>query len=236
MKVAIVDDSKEDVGLLADYMKKFEGEKDIKVQCTVFYASFDFLETYQGEYDVIFLDIVMPGSNGLEVAREIRSKDDAVGIIFVTSMAQYAIHGYEVNAIDFIVKPVGYYNFAIKLEKAYQFCRKRSTHNILLNNKDGIQRFSATDVLYIEKDGDYLIFHTVQGDFQGRGSIRAMKEKLSELPFEECISGCLVNLEYVIHIGKDSVTVEKDVKLPLSRRLKKQFSQEYMKCVVSESP
>ncbi|MEY8517148.1 LytTR family DNA-binding domain-containing protein [Lachnospiraceae bacterium 29-84] len=234
MKVAIVDDSKEDAGLLTDYIKKFENEKNIKLQCCVFYASFDFLETYHGEYDVIFLDIEMPGSNGLEVAREIRSKDDAVGIIFVTSMAQYAIHGYEVNAIDFIVKPVRYYNFATKLEKAYQFCRKRSTHNILLNNKDGIQRFPASDILYIEKDGDYLIFHTVQGSFQGRGSIKAMKEKLAELYFEESISGCLINLEYVIHIGKDSVTVESDVQLPLSRRLKKQFSQKYMKYMGGE--
>ena len=60
---------------------------------------FDFLENYHEEYDVIFLDIEMPGSNGLEAAREIHSKDDAVGIIFVTSMVPYAINGYEVNAI-----------------------------------------------------------------------------------------------------------------------------------------
>lgn len=99
IKIAIVDDQEEDAELLKEYLAKYEEEHSILVQSTVFLASFDFLEKYHGEYDVIFLDIEMPGSNGLEVAREIRSKDDAVGIIFVTSMVPYAINGYEVNAI-----------------------------------------------------------------------------------------------------------------------------------------
>lgn len=132
MKIAVVDDSKDDAELLCRYIKKFCEDKEVLLHTSVFYASFDFLEEYHGEYDVIFLDIEMPGSDGLEVAREIRSKDEAVGIVFVTGMAQYAIQGYEVNAIDFMVKPVKYYNFKVKLEKAINFCKKHSGHYILV--------------------------------------------------------------------------------------------------------
>lgn len=204
------------------------------IDISVFYASFDFLDEYHGEYDVIFLDIEMPGSNGLEVAREIRSKDEGAGIVFITSMAQYAIRGYEVNAIDFMVKPVEYYDFSVKLEKAIHFCRRRNRHYILVNDKEGIKRFFAKDILYIEKERDFLIIHTRQGISRCRGSIKTIKEKLEELPFAECISGCLVNLEYVSGIRKDSILLEVKTELPLSRRLKKQFSREYVEFMGGE--
>lgn len=228
MKVAVVDDSKEDAQLLIEYLNKFETEHDISISKTIFYASFDFLEQYQGEYDVIFLDIEMPGSNGLEAAREIRSKDEAVGIIFVTSMAQYAINGYEVNAIDFMVKPMGYYNFSMKLEKAIRFFMKRNVHEILISSRDGIRKISANHVFYIEKERDNLVFHTRDGSFKERGSIKAMKEELKGFPFAECTAGCLVNLRYVRQVDKDMVCLETEDKLPLSRRLKRQFSMEYI--------
>ncbi len=228
MKVAVVDDSKEDAQLLIEYLNKFETEHDISILKTIFYASFDFLEQYQGEYDVIFLDIEMPGSNGLEAAREIRSKDEAVGIIFVTSMAQYAINGYEVNAIDFMVKPMGYYNFSMKLEKAFRFFMKRNVHEILISSRDGIRKISANHVYYIEKERDNLVFHTKDGSFKERGSIKAMKEELKGFSFAECTAGCLVNLRYVKQVDKDMICLETEDKLPLSRRLKRQFSMEYI--------
>lgn len=171
LRVAIVDDLTEESQRLADYLEQFQREHNMEIKMDVYNASFEFLEKYHGNYDVIFLDIEMPGSDGLEVAREIRTKDEAVGIIFVTGMAKYAVEGYAVHAIDFIVKPVGYYNFAVKLEKAIQFFRKRQTKEILINGKDGIHRIAAAYVYYIEKSRDDLLFHTVQGDFQMRGSI-----------------------------------------------------------------
>lgn len=234
MKIAIVDDSREDADQLYGYVSRFAEEHNTPMHISVFYASFDFLEEYQGEYDVIFLDIEMPGSDGLEVAKEIRSKDAGVGIIFVTSMAQYAIQGYEVNAIDFMVKPIGYYNLSVKLEKAFQFCKRRNRGHILVNDKEGIRRFLITDISYIEKERDFLVFHTSQGESKCRGSMKMIKEKLDGLPFAECISGCLVNFDYVNCIGKDSVTLQTQTVLPLSRRLKKQFLREYIRYMGGE--
>lgn len=229
MRVAVIDDSKEDAQKLLGFIRRFEQEEGITLHTSVFYASFDFLEEYQGEYEVIFLDIDMPGSNGLEVAREIRSKDNSVGIVFVTSLAQYAINGYEVNAIDFMVKPVLYYNFSLKLKKAIQFCEKRGKYHLLINDKNGVRRLPISDIYYIEKEQNDLVFHTRQGELRCRKSMKEMKESLKEQPFEECISGCLVNFDCVSRIGKDVVELEVKTELPLSRRLKKQFSREYIR-------
>lgn len=228
MRIAVVDDSKEDAQQIVDYLEQFQSEHNTFFEIKIFYASFDFLEEYHGEYDVIFLDIEMPGCNGMEVAKEIRTRDQAVGIIFVTSMAQYAIEGYEVNAIDFMVKPVRYFSFAGKLEKAFRFFQSHRQQDILISGKDGVYRIAASEICYIEKERDYLVFQTKTDSFRERGSIRDMKEKLGNLPFAECTSGCLVNLSYVKRIGKDSIFLTTDKELPLSRRLKKQFSEEFI--------
>lgn len=126
-----------------------------------------------------------------------------------------------------MVKPVGYFNFAKKLEKAIRYLQKRSQHTILFSAEGGIVRLSAEDVFYIEKDRDYLVYHTKQGDLQKRGSMKAVKEELCGLPFEECIAGCLVNLDMVWRIGKEHVYLQ-DAQLPLSRRMKKSFTQRYV--------
>lgn len=228
MRIAVVDDSMEDAQRIVTYLEQFQAEHNQIFQTKVFYASFDFLEEYHGEYDVIFLDIEMPGSNGLEAAREIRSKDQAVGIIFITSLAQYAIDGYEVQAIDFMVKPVGYYNFFMKLEKAFRFIERHKEQEILINNKDGIFRITVSDILYIEKDRDYLKFYNKLECIQTRGSIKEIKTKLGSLPFSECNSGCLINLNYVKRVGKDSVILTSGLELPISRRMKKQLAQDYI--------
>lgn len=226
MKVAILDDTKSDAQILLKYIEKFQVERNDTIQADVYEASFDFLEEYNSQYDVIFLDIEMPGSDGLKVAHEIRKKDQAVGIIFVTNMAQYAISGYEVNAIDFIVKPVSYYLFSEKLEKAIRFSKRREQHQILLNSKAGVHRILLSDILYVEKEKDNLLFHTLGETIRVPGTIKTLKEKLGNMPFSECTHGCLVNFENVRYIGKDMVLVGKK-ELPLSRRMRKQFTEDY---------
>lgn len=231
MKIAVVDDSIEDAQRIVSYLEQFQEENNQSFLIKVFYASFDFLEEYKGEYDVIFLDIEMPGSNGLDVAREIREKDQSVGIIFITSLAQYAVDGYEVRAIDFIVKPVGYYNFSMKLQKAFRFIETHREEDILISSKEGVFRIAASDILYIEKDRDYLVFYTRQKNYQTRGSMRDIKIKLDTQPFSECTAGCLVNLNYVKRVGKDSVLLTSDRELSLSRRMKKSFTEDYIRFV-----
>lgn len=227
MRIAVLDDNPSDARRLVDYLEQYQREHGLAFQTDTFYASLDFLEEYRGGYDVIFLDIEMPGSDGLEVAQEIRSKDESVGIIFITNMAQYAIRGYEVDAVDFMVKPVGYHNFAQKLEKAIRFAKKRDQRFLLLSSKDGLCRIGASEILYIEKDKNYLVYHTRRGSFRELGSIQGAREKLERMPFSECTSGCLVNLSYVDRVGKESVLVNTE-ELPLSRRMKKRFIQDYI--------
>ena len=118
IRVALLDDNQEDRKILMEYLRRFRIEENIQIEIASYDSGLEFLESYGGGYDVIFLDIEMPGLDGLEVSKEIRQMDEMAGIIFITNMAQYAICGYEVNAIDFMLKPVKYPNFSEKFKKA----------------------------------------------------------------------------------------------------------------------
>lgn len=228
MRVAIVDDCMEDTNCLEDCLKHYQDEHSVSFQICTFLASFDFLEEYRGDYDIIFLDIEMPGTNGMDVAREIRTKDSSVGIIFITSMAQYAIEGYEVNAIDFIVKPVRYFSFSVKLDRALRFCQNHRRKTILIKKREQIQRIDTDEIYYIDKERDFLLFHTNKEDLKERGSLKDLKEELSDLPFAENMAGCLINLNYIKRIEKDMVVLLNGKTLPLSRRNKKKFTDDYI--------
>lgn len=227
MKVAVLDDMPADAKRIEDYLRRYQTEQGISLQISTFCSSVEFLERFDGSYDVIFLDIEMPGCDGLEVAHEIREKDESVGLIFITNMAQYAIRGYEVSAIDFMVKPVSYYNFSEKLTKAIRYVQSHSSKDFLLSDEDGIRRIRGSDILYVEKSKDYLVYHTTQGQFRQRGTAKALKEQLQGQPFAECTAGCLVNLGRVSRVGRETVSLQ-EVQLPLSRRLKKSFTQSYI--------
>lgn len=232
MRVALVDDNENDRKRILDYLQQFEKEQEVKMQITLYNSSLNFLEEYDGGYDVILLDIEMPGMDGMETAKEIRRIDEMAAIIFITNMAQYAIRGYEVNAIDFMVKPVPYFNFAEKFRKALRFAEREQGKNILLNNDEGIVKIAVSDIYYLEKDKNknYLVYYTRKGTFRERNTILSAKAKLGNQQFAECASGCLVNLKYVERVGKDSVELENGT-LPVSRRMRKDFLNSFMKYV-----
>lgn len=227
MRVAVLDDTPEDVERLDLFLHRYAQERDLTLNVETFDSGEGFLAEFRSQYDVVFLDIEMPGVDGMGVARAIREKDGDVGIVFVTNLAQYAVQGYEVSAVDFIVKPYTYYVLCEKLDRALARLKRRERHTLLLSGRDGVHRIPTSSLLYIEKKGDYLVFHTEEGVFRERGSIRACRERLAGLPFGECTSGCLVNLDYVTRIGKEDISLG-EVTLPLSRRLRRQFTDAYV--------
>lgn len=227
IRVGLVDDDRGHTQLLRSYLTQYGQETDIRFQVAEFFDGLSFLEDYDGQLDIVFLDIEMPQMDGMTAAKLIRQRDSALAIVFITNIAQYAVQGYEVDAIDFMVKPVGYFNFARKLERALGYLRRRTQRTILLSSEDGVVRLSASDVWYVEKDRDHLVYHTGQGVFRKRGTIKAEREGFQGLPFEECTSGCLVNLEQVQRIGREHIDLH-GIQLPLSRRMKKEFTQSYI--------
>lgn len=141
--IAIVEDEEEFRGQLQEYLRQYEKENQLSFQISVFEDGTEILENYKNEYDMILLDIQMPKLNGMDAAEFIREKDEDVVIMFITNMAQYAIRGYSVGALDFIMKPITYYTFAMKMTRAIKRVEKKAQKHLVLNLPDGINTLAV---------------------------------------------------------------------------------------------
>lgn len=209
LHVAIVDDDEKIADLMKSFLKQYTDERKTVFSVECYSDPADFLSVYgNGDcYDMIFLDIELPGMNGMDVARKIRDIDIDVALVFVTNMRQYAIKGYEVDADDFIVKPVSYYDFAMKLDRVLRKIEKKETVKIAVNC-DGVVKYLPIDTIrYVEVARHRLTYHTDEGILETRGSLNKIEELFLENNFSRCNNYCLVNLRYVTGIDGHTLFV-----------------------------
>lgn len=223
MKVAIVEDEQEAGNLLKEFLLRYASEKQLAITIEVFCDGLEILDDYHPDYDVIFLDIEMPHLNGMDTARQIRQTDSNVILIFITNMMQYAIEGYSVQAMDYILKPVKYFDLSFKLDKVVEMRRKSEKSELILKTKGGQRKVAVADIHYLEVIGHCILFHTVSGEIEvWNQPMSAMEQKLKGLSFARCNASYLVNLRYVTEINGMTAQVGPD-KLQISRGKRKDF-------------
>ena len=234
IKIAVVDDNPDELNKMSDMFERLRTELGQEFLVDTFSDSASFLERYDRSYSMLFLDIELNSEdaddNGIELARKIRRADSDVMIIFITNLAQMAIKGYEVRAFDFIVKPVNYGDFAMKMRSALGFCLARRSASFKVATEGGFVMISTNDILYIEVNGHYTSYHTQKAVYKQKGTLKEIEEKIGDLPFKRCNNCYLVNLKYVDGVERDDVLVRGE-RLKISRPKKREFLQaiaEYM--------
>ena len=219
VNIAIVDDEIENVETIAKYIRYFEEEKDKKGEFRIlkYYDGKDLLKRFDQEIDIIFLDIEMQYLDGMSAARRIRKNNADVVIIFITKLAQMAIKGYEVDALDFIVKPCEYYAFELRLIKALNYLKRHRKMRIAVYPiGQGVRYVLTSDIYYVDVQGRHVTYHTKDGDFTENGHLKEVEAKLDGTLFRYCNRWCIVNLSYVTGIEEGTLTVAGE-KVALSR-------------------
>lgn len=222
--IAIVEDEKEFSEQLKQYLKQYGKENEMEFQVSVFYDGSEILEGYEPKYDVILLDIEMPMVNGMDAAEQIRERDEDVVLMFITNMAAYAIRGYSVGALDFVMKPVNYYTFSMKMTRALKRVTKKALKPIVLNLPDGIKKIDAKEIYFVEIQNRMLHYHTRDGEIVLRGTLQSAEAMLADYPFAKCNHWYIVNLMHVSEVKKNIVVVGGH-ELEISRRNKNAFLQ-----------
>lgn len=214
--IAIVEDMPADAELLQHYFDRYSRESSDTFQIQVFRTGSEFLAAYRPIYDIVFMDIELPGRNGMDTAIALRKLDDTVTLIFVTNMVRYAAQGYDVDAMAFLLKPVTYENFSLKLQRALSRCAGRRVPDLCITTTDGVRRISAGRVKYIETSGHYQIYHTTEGNFTSYGNMKDVEAALDSNLFIRSNRCYLVNLAFVRAIHGQMLVVDGE-ELQISR-------------------
>lgn len=225
VRIAIVEDEAVYAQQLGQYLEQYASEHGLTIHITRFEDGLSIIEDYRPEWDIIFLDIRMAHMDGMAAARRIREQDNSVILIFITSMAQYAIQGYEVDAQDFILKPVSYSQLALRLDKALRYLQRDTQKYLILPFEGRKEKVAVSDVLYVEVRNHNVQIVTPKRAYLLRGTLQEMEEQLADCHFSRCNHCYLVNLQNVTSFLKDSIMVG-GYELAVSRPKKKQFMQD----------
>lgn len=220
--IAIVEDEEIFANQLQEYLVQYQEEHAQEFRISVFRDGAEILENYTTCYDIILLDIEMPRVNGMDAAERIRAMDENVVLMFITNMATYAIRGYEVGALDFVMKPLSYYTFSVKMTRALKRACQRAPKEIVLTLTDGMKKLDVQDIYYVEIQNRMLHYYTTQGEFILRGTMQSAEKELEAYSFVKCNHWYIVNLMHVKEVKGNLVQVG-DASLEISRRNKTAF-------------
>lgn len=220
--LAIVEDEMLYVQQLTEYLERYQKESGTKIRITRFSDGDEIVAEYKGDFDIILMDIQMRFMDGMSAAEQIRSMDQEVVIMFITNMTQYAIRGYEVDALDYMVKPIEYFAFSQKLNRAIGRIRKKDRHYISIPLEEGVQKLAVDEIYYVESQGHSMNYHTEKGNYASRGTMKELEEVLTPYGFFRSGKGFLVNMKYVDGVQENCCVIRGE-KLPISRMKRKPF-------------
>lgn len=205
--IAVVEDNREQAAALEAHIKTYAAQHKIPISVTLFYDAVTFLDKYS-PFHIVYMDIMMPMLNGMDAAKALREKDSRVILIFVTTMRQYAIQGYEVSAADFIVKPVSYPEFALKFTRVLGRLDRTAAPDVFIRSESSFVRLSPGDIRYVEVKGHHCVYHTADGEYRQYQTMKNAQTLLGEYGFVRCNNFLLVNLAHVDRVEGLNVYVD----------------------------
>ncbi len=223
LNVAVVEDDKNSSDLICGYIKRYSEETGYFIKVDTYRDGDEITDEYRPEYDIIFLDIEMKRMDGMSAAKQIRKYDNDVILIFITNMTNLAIKGYEVEAFNYLLKPVTYFVFAREMSRSVEKLSSHKRHYLTLPAQNGFVKLEASEILYIERTKYKLLFKTKNGEYESKGTIKDMEAELTD-GFFRCNNCYLVNMAHVKAIEGSLVLVGTD-KLQISRPRKKEFME-----------
>lgn len=240
MKIAICEDRKEEAEWLYHTVQQWALEQKLAIDISSFAdaASFSFaLEDTL--FDALFLDIKMPGEDGVSLAKRLRAQANDMPIVFVTGEKEYVMEGYEVEAVNYLLKPVDEKKVYQCLNRIYEKKQQQEPF-ILLQTADTTVRLLQREIYMLEVFGHRVVYTTVRGTYELLSTMKEAQQTLLAQWFVTCHRGVLVNLLYVDYIDRSSLTLSDKKqgfhkKVPVSRRLYPAINEAFIRFYKTEN-
>lgn len=232
LHIAICDDMSQELEHADSMLKKYAREHpQYEIKTALFSAPFELLAyaAEKGGFDVMLLDVYMPGISGTDAARELRAMGDTCQIIFLTTSRDHAIDAFSLNAVHYLVKPYSEQEFFAALDKAFNSLAQKSA-TITVKSTDGIRRVELDRLVYAEASNHIqLLYLSDGGTVCVRKSSSELFELLDEEPrFYKCGSTYIINMDYITELSSKSVAFSTGAKIPILSRKYAEFKKRYM--------
>ena len=228
MRIAICDDEILQLELLKHYVEKWANEEGVNPSIELFQSAeafhFEWLEDFS--YDIILLDIQMAKLSGIELAKLIREKDEHIQIIFVTAISDYIGEGYDVDAINYLVKPISEEKLKECLNKAINK-KEIQPKSILIEIDGGVHRIYEDSIMYLEIRGHDLFIYQEDKIISIRKPLSEMEDLLSRDEFIKPHRSYLVALKYIKYIDSKKITLKNRTTIPISRGNSKEVQKKF---------
>lgn len=232
IKIAFCDDDMEVLHQMNELLDRYRVERNEDITYAAFQSPFELLtEIEKGiRPDILFLDVVMPGQNGMDVAKEIRQYDTNMKIIFLTSSPEFAVESYSVGAYFYQLKPIREESFFRLMDAVLAECEKKKKNSLILRSKDGITRIDLQQLEYCEVLGRKLLFHLEDGAvLESAGSLDDLAGQLMQYSnFFRPHRSFLVNMEYIQNISSRSIKMVNDAEIPIPHGKCSEIKNTYM--------
>lgn len=232
IKITFCDDDMEVLHQMNELLDRYRVERNEDITYAAFQSPFELLtEIEKGiRPDILFLDVVMPGQNGMDVAKEIRQYDTNMKIIFLTSSPEFAVESYSVGAYFYQLKPIWEESFFRLMDAVLAECEKKKKNSLILRSKDGITRIDLQQLEYCEVLGRKLLFHLENGAvLESAGSLDDLAGQLMQYSnFFRPHRSFLVNMEYIQNISSRSIKMVNDAEIPIPHGKCSEIKNTYM--------
>lgn len=227
-RIAVVDDSEEEANTLQAHILKYFAATEDSCTLEIFHGGYSFLDGPTVGYDLIFLDVEMPGLDGLQTAKEIRMKDEEVCLVFITHFAKYAVSGYEMQAFDYMVKPLAYRDFEFKMQRILRTLKRKQGSSVYVKINREILRFDLKEVCYLEQRNHDLYWHlTEKRVYKVKRPLKDAEKELAGGTFLRCNSCYLVNLRHITALRGNIFVVDGE-EIIISRAHKKECERAFI--------
>ena len=239
MKIAVCDDDFNFLQEMSDLLNQYGKEHNCSIEYKTFVNPLELVAQMEKgmHYDVIFLDIFMPGINGIQCAKDIRFWDDFVKIIFLTSSSEFAVESYAVRAYQYLLKPIQKESLFSILQLLEKEAKAIEKNIFILKSQNGITKISLSKLEYCEVMNRKIRFHLSDGE-EHECNIRMneLEEKLKDCGmFLKPHRSFLVNMDYIQTLATHSIVMKNGIKIPVPREKYAQIKQSYMEYIFQSS-
>lgn len=227
MDIAIVDDEINELNALSDKVKSYAEKQSISCQISTYTSGSELLKANQ-HFDLIFLDIQMQGLSGMETAKKLRFDGIGSYIVFVTVLQEYVFDAFEVEASDYLLKPVDGNRFSRMMDRICGSLQERGKRSLIISSKGNTcKSILLQDILYCEAVNHKINICTKTEAHECYFKIEELERQLDDR-FFKCHRSYLVNLDYVCGYQDGLALLEIGQKIPVSRLRGQEFSMKIL--------